>query len=209
MRASAEADCRLRLEDLVHRADGQLIEFFTVRDAPAGRVLAMAEDESAITEARLVRNGDDAALFQFVVSGQCVTATLAEAGAITQAVSASSGEGRVVAEVPPHAEVREVVETFERRHSDSELLARRTSDQSLPVRSEQSVEATLADRLTDKQLEVVKTAYLSGYFDWPRGSTADECADSLNISQPTFSQHVRMAEHRVFETLFDPESRGD
>lgn len=207
VRASAETDCRLLLEDLVHRADGKLIEFFTVKDVPADRVLAMAKRESAITEARVVREELDGGLFQFVVSGRCVTATLAEAGAITQAVSASSGEGRVVAEVPPHVEVREVIEAFGRRHPDSELVACRRSDQSLSVRTEQSIEATLADCLTDKQFEVLKTAYLNGYFDWPRESTAKACAEALGITQPTFSQHVRRAQHRVFEVVFDPDAR--
>lgn len=206
IRASAEADCTVFLEDLIHRADGQLLEFFTVRDVAANQVLRMATDEPAITEARLIREGPDGSLFQFVVSGPCVTATLADTGAITRAVSASSGEGRVIADVPPHVDVRTVVETFERQHPDSELLARRESKRSIPVRTEQGVHAMLADQLTDKQLEVLRTAYLSGYFDWPRESTADECADALGITQPTFSQHVRVAQYKIFTALFDTET---
>lgn len=205
IRASEEADCRVFLEDLIHRADGQLLEFFTVRDAPTDRVLAMAADEPAITEARLISDGSDRGLFQFVVSGPCVTATLADTGAITQAVSAVSGDGRVIADVPPHVDVRTVVETFQRRHPDSELLARRECERPVRVRTEQGVHATLVDRLTDKQLEALRTAFLSGYFDWPRESTADECAGALGIAQPTFSQHVRTAQHKVFATLFDTE----
>lgn len=205
VRASEEADCRVALEDLVHRADGQLIEFFTIRGVSADHVLSMAADEPAITEARLIKDGPDGSLFQFIVAGPCVTATLANTGAITRAVSASSGEGRVIADVPPHAEVRTVVETFGQRHSDSELLARRERERAIPIRTEQGVHAALADRLTDKQLEAIKTAYLSGYFDWPRESTADECAEALGISQPTFSQHVRAAQHAVFATVFGAE----
>lgn len=203
IRASDEAECSVFLEDLVHRADEQLLEFFTVRDVSADRVLRMVDDESAITEARLVREGPDGGLFQFVVAGPCVTATLAETGAITQAVSATGGTGRVVATVPPHVDVRTVVETFQRQHPDSELLARRDDEQSVPVRTTEGIHTTLADHLTEKQLEVLKTAFLSGYFDWPRDSTADECADALGISQPTFSQHIRTAQYKVFAELFN------
>lgn len=205
IRASDEADCRISLEELIHRADGQLLEFFTVRDVPAERVRRMVAEESAITETRLIKEGPKGSLFQFVVSGPCVTATLADTGAITRAVSADEGDGRVVALVPPHVEVRTVVETFRRRHPDSRLLAQRERKQSVPVRTEGGVHATLADQLTEKQLEVLKTAYLSGYFDWPRERTADECADALGITQPTFSQHIRTAQFKVFETLFDDE----
>ena len=203
IRASEEADCRVFLEDLIHRADGQLLEFFTVRDVPAERVLQMVADESAITEARLIREGFDGSLFQFVVSGPCVTATLADTGAITRAVSAAAGEGRVVATVPPHVEVRTVVEAFQRQHPESKLLAQRDGRQSVPIHTEAGVHAMLADRLTEKQLEVLRTAFLSGYFDWPRDSTADECADALGITQPTFSQHIRAAQYNVFAALFD------
>lgn len=85
----------------------------------------MVADEPAITEARPIREGQDGNLFQFVVSGACVTATVAESGAITQAVSAVGGEGRVVATVPSHVEVRTILETFQRQHPSSELLAKR------------------------------------------------------------------------------------
>lgn len=203
IRASAEADCRVFLEDLIHRADGQLLEFFTICGVSSERVLEMVADESAITEARLVREGADGSLFQFVVSGPCVTATLADAGAITQAVSAAAGEGHVVATVPPHVEVRSVIEAFQRQHPGSELLAQRDGKQSVPIHTEEGIHAMLADRLTEKQLEVLRTAFLSGYFDWPRDSTADECADALGITQPTFSQHIRAAQYNVFAALFD------
>lgn len=205
IRASDEADCRVFLEDLIHRTDGQLLEFFTVRDVSADRVLRMVADEPSITDARHVHEGPDGRLFQFVVSGPCVTETLADAGAITRRVSATAGNGHVTATVPPHIEVRTVVETFKRQHPGSELLAQRSREQSVPVHTDVGIHATLADRLTEKQLEALKTAYLGGYFEWPRESTADECADALGISQPTFSQHIRSAQHRVFGTLFDIE----
>lgn len=203
VRASAQAECSVLLEELIHRADGRLIEFFTVRDASPDRIASLAADEPALSEVRLVEEGPAESLFQFVVEGPCVTATLAENGAIPRAVSAVSGEGHVVADVPPHVDVRTVVESFQENHPDSELLGRHDRPRSTPVRSERGVRATLGDRLTEKQLEVLETAYLSGYFDWPRESSAEECADALGIAQPTFSQHVRAAQHNVFDLLFD------
>jgi len=89
VRLSAETDCLIRLEELIHRADGDLLQYFSIRETPPEDVLDMAASEPAIEEARLVRNGPDGNLFQFVVSGPCVTATLADTGAITHDVSAT------------------------------------------------------------------------------------------------------------------------
>lgn len=203
VRLSAETDCVIRLEELIHRADGNLLQYFSIRETPPEDILELAASESAIAEARLVRNGSDANLFQFAVSGPCVTATLADTGAITRDVSAAGGVGRVVATVPSHVAVRTVVETFQTRHSETEFLAKRERDQSPPVRTKSGAQTILTDRLTEKQYEVLRTAYLSGYFAWPRESTAEECADALGISQPTFSQHLRTAQSKVFTALFD------
>jgi predicted DNA binding protein len=203
VRLSAETDCLIRLEELIHRADGKLLQYFSIDEATTEDVLDMAASERAIAAARLVGNGTDGNLFQFVVSGPCVTATLADTGAITRDVSAAGGVGRVVATVPSHVAVRTVVETFQARHPASEFLARRERDQSPPVRTRAGVHTILADRLTEKQYEVLRMAYLSGYFAWPRESRAEECADALGISQPTFSQHLRAVQSKVFTALFD------
>jgi predicted DNA binding protein len=65
-----------------------------------------------------------------------------------------------------------------------------------------AAEGRLLDRLTDRQQEALRTAYLSGYFSWPRESGAEACADALGVSQPTFSQHLRVGQHRLFDVLF-------
>jgi len=201
--ASEEASCRLTLEHLIHRSDGKLLEFFSVDGIHPGEVVDLAADASAVSEARPVRESPDSGLVQFVVSGRCVTTTLADAGAVTRAVAASEGTGRVVASVPAHVDVRSVVETFRARHSETDLLASRQEDGSVPVRTEQGLKGTLAGRLTDRQLEVFRTAYLSGYFEWPRESTAEECADALGITQPTFSQHMRAVQGAMAACLFE------
>jgi predicted DNA binding protein len=200
--ASAEASCTVELEEMFQRSDGRLLEFFSVQGASPERVLELSADAPAIDDVRVVRGDDDGGLFQFVVAGPCVTVTLADVGAVTRSVTASNGEGRVTAEVPPHVEVRRVVEAFRDRHPGSELVARRGRTGGLRV-TRDGVEARLLDRLTDRQQEVLRTAYLGGYFDWPRESSADACADALGISQPTFSQHLRVGQRRLFDALFD------
>jgi predicted DNA binding protein len=201
--ASDAVGCRVTLEHFVNRSDGRLLEYFTIEDVAPDRVLSMAEAADGIADVRIVGRGVDEALFEFIVSGACVTTTLADTGAVARSVSADSGVGHVVADVPAHVDTRTVVERFREAHPDSELLACRDADGTVPVRTSRGARAALADRLTDKQLEVLRTAYLSGYFCWPRESSAEECADALGITQPTFSQHIRAAQARVMDGLFD------
>lgn len=201
--ASAVADCRVELEHMVNRSDDRLLEYFTVDGAAPDRVLAMAEGADMIDEARLITRGLDGGLFEFVVSGGCVTTTLADSGAIARSVEAEGGVGHIVAAVPAHIDVRGVVEQFRDHHPESALVACRRSDDPVPIQTERGVHATMADHLTDKQREVLRTAYLSGYFSWPRRTTAEECADALGIAQPTFSQHLRAAQEKVIGRLFE------
>lgn len=201
--ASAAADCRVELEHMVTRSDERLLEYFTVEGTAPDRVLSMVEGTAAIEDARLISRGVDGGLFEFVVSGPCVTTTLGDTGAIARSVSAESGVGSIRADVPAHVEVRRVVEDFREAHPRSQLTACRDSVEAIPIRTERGVQATMAGQLTDKQYEVLRTAYLSGYFSWPRRTTAEECADALGIAQSTFSQHIRTAQEKVLGRLFD------
>lgn len=68
---------------------------------------------------------------------------------------------------------------------------------------EQSRSGVFVDRsrLTSRQLEVLETAYESGYFDRPRRSNATEVAAELDIHPSTFREHVAAAESKVLGDL--------
>ncbi|MFC7231167.1 helix-turn-helix domain-containing protein [Saliphagus sp. GCM10025308] len=51
--------------------------------------------------------------------------------------------------------------------------------------------------------ETLRLAYYSGYFESPREHTGGEVADLLDVSQPTFTRHLRIAERKVYELLFE------
>ncbi|MFC7195183.1 helix-turn-helix domain-containing protein [Halosimplex aquaticum] len=68
---------------------------------------------------------------------------------------------------------------------------------------------TLTDELTDRQLEVLQTAYFGGYFDKPRGQTGSEIAAPMDISQPTFNTHVRAAQRKLCRQLFEAAMADD
>ncbi|WP_458187558.1 helix-turn-helix domain-containing protein [Haladaptatus sp. NG-WS-4] len=65
----------------------------------------------------------------------------------------------------------------------------------------------VASNLTERQLTTFRAAYFSGYYDWPRESTAEEIADTIGIAPATFHQHLRKAEGKLASAFFDNASR--
>lgn len=204
VRASAEANCRVTLVDMIHRSDGRLLEYFIIEGAPHVEVLNAADHASSIDDARVVRTEEHESetLYEFVVDGPCIGGTLAAEGALIRDVVAIDGIGHVTADVPPHADARTVVEVAQERH-DTDLLARRERDRQSPDFTGREFRASLVNRLTERQLEALRTAYTSGYFSWPRESNAEACATALGITQPTFNQHLRTAQEKLLQAIFE------
>ncbi len=51
--------------------------------------------------------------------------------------------------------------------------------------------------LSKRQLEAVETALEAGYYDWPRGADAEAVATRLDVTHPTFLEHLRKAEKKL------------
>jgi len=124
----------------------------------------------------------------------------ADYGGTVLRIHASDGEARVVTTFPQGTDVRRVVEAVERHSADAELVARRERE-----REGATPPGRRADEaLTDRQRTVLTTAYLSGFFDSPRANTGAEVAETLDISTPTFHEHIRIAERKLVEAFLEP-----
>ncbi|WP_417750439.1 helix-turn-helix domain-containing protein [Salinibaculum salinum] len=59
------------------------------------------------------------------------------------------------------------------------------------------------EELTDRQRLTLRACLHGGYFESPRRSTATEVADALSLTQTTVSQHLRNAQRKLFEGMFE------
>ncbi|WP_265110618.1 helix-turn-helix domain-containing protein [Halosolutus halophilus] len=66
----------------------------------------------------------------------------------------------------------------------------------------------LESQLTDRQLTAMKVAYLAGYFEQPRQSTGEDLAEKMGVTTTTFHRHLRNAEERIAQELFDTSWSG-
>jgi predicted DNA binding protein len=113
----------------------------------------------------------------------------------------TTDEMRLIAELPPDADVRAVTEAIQELYPETELLAQRTTAREEATRLKRAV--AVADELTEKQHAALEASYFAGYFDWPRTKTGREIAAMLGVSQPTFAQHLRSAQRKLLASLYD------
>jgi PAS domain S-box-containing protein len=197
----ADTSAQFEFENAVQRADGRLHVFFTITGTDPDEALAYVDGISWIESVRLVTERDGESLFECTLGDQTFLQSLMNRGGMPQTITATDGEGRFVIRVPQSADVRTFVNRFEDYYGEAELVARRERDE--PVMTSQDFESELVERLTERQWEVLEMAYFGGYFEWPRGSSAQDIADALGVSQPTVSRHIRGAERTLFDLLFE------
>ncbi|RLM56679.1 bacterio-opsin activator [Halobellus sp. Atlit-31R] len=197
---SAALDCGVELSGVVPVAGGSLLYYLVIDGAGADPVLDRAAASDAVADARLIEDYGDGASVEVVVDASPALAAV-ESGARVRSLSAEDGGATVTVELPGEADVRAVVDAVTDAHPAVSLAAKRQADR--PVETDEGFRKRLTDRLSDRQATVLRAAYHSGYFAWPRGSTAEELADSLDVSSPTLHNHLRKAQQKLLTAFFD------
>ena len=178
----------------VPSGDESVAQFYQVGGADPGAVLAGTDATGSV-----VREREDGGVVR--IEGEAeLAAVFADYGGTVLRIHASDGEARVVTTFPQGTDVRRVVEAVDRHAADAELVARRERE-----REDATHPGRRADEaLTDRQHTVLTTAYLSGFFDSPRANTGAEVAETIDISTPTFHEHIRIAERKLIEAFLEP-----
>lgn len=199
--AAGALGCDLSLEGYV-ASGGRWVLYIAVDGAPARDVIDIIADDSRFERCRVISD-DGSGLIELVASASPLLDTTTAAGAIVRTATAGPDSSRLVVEAPVGADIRRIVEHVRREYPGAELLARRERDRPLMTVDRPG---GLFDELTDRQREALEAAYRSGYFAWPRESTAEEVAQALDIAPSTFHAHLRKAEAVVLAALFDAAS---
>ncbi|WP_336362820.1 GAF domain-containing protein [Halalkalicoccus salilacus] len=204
-RLARETGATIEFEGFVHHADREPDVFFTTSGPPAEEIRAAGERSSAITDLLPITDRADETLFRARSSEPTLVTRTIERNAVVRSFTAEDGGATAVVDIPHAANVREFVERLQRDAPDVELLARHARDRSLETRG--TFRTACEERLTEKQLAALRTAYFSGFFESPRVSTGQEVAASLNVTQPTFTEHLRAAQRSIYGTLFEDDLR--
>jgi PAS domain S-box-containing protein len=197
---SAELDCYAAIEQAVLTRNGDHLCYLRVDGANPEKAAAATADAPAVAECRSVDEDDDGCLLE-VRKTESGAEAMMDVGATIRTATADEGVGTLVVEAPPSADIREVVDRYTARNPESSLVAKREVDRS--ARTTASVRERLDEQLTEKQESALTAAYYGGYYDWPRGSTAEELAESLDVASATLHQHLRKAERKLLAAILE------
>jgi len=192
-------DTTLELDGLIPAGEGRTVVYLTILgDEPAG----VAETFASVANGavRTVREDDEWTL-EWTLTGDVPLRTFVESGGIVRSVEATRGTVTYDVEVACDADVRSLVDRVRRRFPEVSLQSK--TERFERTRTERVLRPQ-SDDLTQRQREVLEAAYRSGYFSWPRDTTAEEVAESMDIAPSTLHSHLRKAEAAVVESFFDP-----
>jgi len=199
-RLSRECGCTVEAADFDYRQDGRLGLYLTADCADGSRLAERAAGMAAVAETTLIADNDGGCLLELVVE-ESLVGRLAEFGTAVREVTGEDGETRITVELPFEAEARELFELVSERHPRTDLVGYHEHER--PVETREEFRAALADRFTERQKTALRTAYFGGFFDRPRGVDGNDLADAMDVSRPTYHQHLRAAQRKVFEELFE------
>jgi hypothetical protein len=216
--AARAGDCRLSLAGAVPRDDGTVVCYLRADDAVGTVVGTLSAHEAVGADPRVLgddgddddRDGDHADDVERVVEveldGEAPVVTLLAWGATVADARYTGSGARLTAEVPSDADPRRLVEALDSAFAGTDVVAK--SERSRTPETVADFHSDLAERLTDKQLTVLRTAYLSEYFRSPRGSTSEEVGEALDVTGPTVLYHLRKAQRKLLASFFETGDRS-
>ncbi len=199
--ASEVLGCRIDLDSAVTVSETTSRCYLRVSHAGPRAFADTVEAADGVSEPRVIETHEDGCTVSIRVSGGSIVRPLTEHGATVRDGVAADGEVQVVADLPDGTDVRPIADGLRRRYPGVRLV--RKESVTRPSYTESSLRDGVTERLTDRQWAALSAAYHSGYFDWPRGSTAEEVADAMDVSSPTFHNHLRKAQRALLDTLFE------
>ena len=127
----------------------------------------------------------------------CICQHIETFGCPVADVEAVDGSLRIVFRPADVESLQEIVGTLQREFGGIQL--EHLVQSSEPTEGETVV--VDRGRLTDRQREVLETAYEMGYFEHPKGANAGEVADELGINSATLRGHLSAAQSKLLDEM--------
>jgi PAS domain S-box-containing protein len=200
-RLAQQVACQIEFEGLVSHSAETAQVFITTHGAAADEIRAAATDSLAIETITTLSESEDGCRFKLVMAAPPLASVLIDQDAEIRQLTFDTDGATAVVDLPATKDVRPVIETVQTTFPETELVSRRTCPRSRePLHT---CRAVYEESLTDRQQDTLRTAYLSGFFESPRGTTGQEIAAAMDVAQSTFVQHLRAGQRNLFELLFD------
>lgn len=197
-RLAAETDAAIRYDTVAESATDAVRSLVTVERGDAEQVLEAARSTASIVDAEWFGTVEHGQLSLWITKPFLASDIVKHGGRLLESTATADGTTVRVA-LPTTASPRPLLDSLTSRYPDIDLLARRQT-----TSPDGPETATIADRLTDRQHEILNAAYHGGYYETPRKVTGEDLAESFDISSPAVYNHLQAAHRTVLETVFGP-----
>lgn len=189
----------LELEGYLATRDGSWLTYLTVAEPDAEQFVGLTREDPAVESIQSIGDGSEQ-IIAMTVSSTLLDEAAALGGRVIS-YSLDDGNGTVEIEVPQSTDIGEFVDQIQSHYPETELIAKRDGERPIERVMWLSDDGDL--ELTQRQQQALEAAYLSGYFEWPRESNAEDVAEMVGVSRPTLQAHLRKAEKQLLSALFD------
>jgi len=199
---ASQVGCTLTLEGMAPQSDGDVVKYVSVENADPNIVTDVAAKLTTVSKTATVTDEEHSGVITVRLSGRSFTGSFADRGIRITDLIVDPESATVTLLVPDTVDDSWVFKELEKRYSNTQLLSKSQKQSRGSAQGAHDIER-YRSRLTPRQEEVLQTAYLSGFFQSPRECTGEDLADLLNISPQTVYRHIRNAERKLFETVFE------
>lgn len=130
-----------------------------------------------------------------------VISTISSHDGFFEEVIYENGDLSMELHLPTTADVNGVVDEISSAYPSAEMVVRRQRERL--QRPSRQLPTVVEEQLTDRQRAVLEASYRAGFFEWPRERSGEAVSDSLDITPSTFHQHLRKAEKKLLDVIFD------
>ncbi|WP_458188457.1 PAS domain S-box protein [Haladaptatus sp. NG-WS-4] len=193
-------DDPITLDRTVPVANGTYLQYGTTTEEIADELAELTDEIPHWEELTVLSEQFGESRFELRLSEPPIVLAVASHGGSIERVTVKDGDLQMTLHLPPSVDVRRVIDSIKREFSTVDMVARRQVNR--PEISPNRIQRVFTNELTERQRTSLEAAFYSGFFEWPRNSSGEDIADTLGVSAPTFHQHIRLAEQKLFEALF-------
>ncbi len=196
-------DCHLWFDGLVAGTEQDTIDVYLgVEGADVEDVIDTLVAESEVINATgIATEAEPYRVKVTLKEGSLIHPLVRRQGRI-HAIELDRGKGTYTLEVPQNADIERTVDRVQSADDHADFVAKTEEERQAVLGTETGL--SVREILTERQYEVLKTAYFAGYFEWPRQSTIEDVATDLDLAGSTVNHHLRHAQQKVAERIFDP-----
>lgn len=194
-----ELNCKCRVESVSPSKNRGETYYMKLEGVKHGKALDFLQKLDRVEECKIIESDN---LFRVKTNENTLFSVIFDLGGVVKNAVADSNGVDLTLQITEDVDLSRLFEALE-DNSPGWNLVKKKSIESADNNFLRTHEV-LRDKLTEKQMDAMKTAYNSGYYEYPRDSTAEEIASSLGISDSTLFQHLQAAQKKLIEECLEP-----